>query len=198
MSIMAISLITTGTGVYRPCLAPHSLNFGSPRYGQKLWRVQGVGYANELLARPTGTPVQDETQTNHTHTLDESPITFPLDRTFHADLSHDNQMISIYSALGFFVQPHDIDPVRPEKRRTWKDSRMVPFSGRMITEKLACHGKTGIKKRALVSDAVQPLAFCGARADGLCALANFVASQHYARNNNEGDWALCLAGEEKA
>ena len=184
-----------------PAPSPHHLlKLGLQRYGQKLGRVQGVGYVNELLARLTGQPVQDETQTNHT--LDESPITFPLDRTFYADFSHDNQMISIYSSLGLFVQPHDLDPARPEKRRTWKDSRMVPFSGRMITEKLVCHGR-GIGNRAeyvrvLVNDAIQPLAFCGVRGDGLCALVNFVESQHYARDNGEGDWALCFAGEKEA
>ncbi|KAG6373929.1 histidine phosphatase superfamily [Boletus reticuloceps] len=164
-------------------------------YGQKLGRVQGVGYVNELLARLTGQPVQDETQTNHT--LDDSPITFPLDRSFYADFSHDNQMISIYSALGLFLQPHDLDPTQPDKGRTWKDSQMVPFSGRMITEKLACDS-SGIRQpgayvRVLVNDAVQPLTFCTAHEDGLCALANFVESQSYARNNGEGDLALCFA-----
>lgn len=183
----------------RPCTVspPHPLNPGFPRYGQKLGRVQGVGYVNELLARLTGQPVQDETQTNHT--LDGSPITFPLGRTFYADFSHDHQIISIYTALGLFVQPHDLDTTRPENRRTWRDSKMVPFSGRMITEKLACHGegvgKRGEYVRVLVNDAIQPLAFCGARGDGLCALADFVESQRYARDNGEGDWAQCFVGE---
>ncbi|KAH0840375.1 histidine phosphatase superfamily [Lanmaoa asiatica] len=165
-------------------------------YGQKLGRVQGVGYVNELLARLTGRPVRDETQTNHT--LDGSPITFPLDRTFYVDFSHDNQMISIYSALGLFVQPHDLSLAGLEKGRTWKDSRLVPFSGRMITEKLACHGRVvenrGEYVRVLVNDAIQPLTFCGASGNGLCTLTDFVESQHYARKNGEGDWALCFAG----
>ena len=183
-------------GGHRPC-AVSPLNLGFLRYGQKLGRVQGVGYVNELLARLTGQPVQDETQTNHT--LDESPITFPLDRSFYADFSHDNQMISIYSALGLFVQPHELTPTRLAKKRTWKDSQMVPFSGRMITEKLECRGRGnrgGESVRVLVNDAIQPLAFCGAQGDGLCTLANFVESQDYARNNGEGDWALCFAGKD--
>ncbi|KAF8549943.1 acid phosphatase [Imleria badia] len=161
-------------------------------YGQKLGPVQGVGYVNELLARLTGQPVQDETQTNHT--LDDSPITFPLNRTFYADFSHDNQMISIYSALGLFVQPRDLDPTQLEKGRSWKDSKMVPFSGRMITEKLTCQG-SGEYVRVLVNDAIQPLAFCGASEDGLCTLADFVESQQYVRNNGDGDWALCFEEE---
>ncbi|KAF8139101.1 hypothetical protein EV363DRAFT_1315845, partial [Boletus edulis] len=38
----------------------------------------------------------------------------------------------------------------------------------------------------LVNDAVQPLTFCTAHEDGLFALANFVESQSYVRNNEEG------------
>ncbi|KAF8837295.1 acid phosphatase [Paxillus ammoniavirescens] len=162
-------------------------------YGQSLGRVQGVGYVNELLARLTGQPVQDETQTNHT--LDASPLTFPLDKTFYADFTHDNQMISIYSALGLFVQPHDLDTKHLDTERTWFDSKMVPFSARMITEKLECsvNGRRGEYVRILVNDALQPLEFCGATGNGLCTLANFVESQSYARNNGEGDWARCFA-----
>ncbi|KIK96092.1 hypothetical protein PAXRUDRAFT_826324 [Paxillus rubicundulus Ve08.2h10] len=162
-------------------------------YGQRLGRVQGVGYVNELLARLSGQPVQDETQTNHT--LDSSPLTFPLDKTFYADFSHDNQMISIYSALGLFVQAHDLDTKHLDTERTWFDSSMVPFSARLITEKLECklNGRRGEYVRILVNDALQPLEFCGAAGNGLCTLDNFVNSQHYARNNGEGDWARCFA-----
>ncbi|KAF9233784.1 histidine phosphatase superfamily [Melanogaster broomeanus] len=161
-------------------------------YGQKLGRVQGVGYVNELLARLTSQPVHDETQTNHT--LDFSPLTFPLDKTFYADFSHDNQMISIYSALGLFVQPRDLHTKHVDTERTWFDSKMVPFSGRLITEKMECtvDGRRGDYVRILVNDALQPLEFCGATGNGLCTLANFVESQHYARNDGEGDWPLCF------
>ncbi|KAF9233783.1 histidine phosphatase superfamily [Melanogaster broomeanus] len=160
-------------------------------YGVKLGRVQGVGYVNELLARLTGQPVQDQTQTNHT--LDSSPLTFPLGKTFYADFSHDGEMISIYSALGLFVQPSDLDTTQPDPDRTWIVSQMVPFSARLITEKLQCtvSGSVGDYVRILVNDAVQPLDFCGATGNGVCTLANFVESQYYARSNGDGDWAQC-------
>ncbi|KAG9310358.1 histidine phosphatase superfamily [Chiua virens] len=93
-------------------------------YGNELGPVQGVGYINELLARLTDTPVQDETQTNHT--LDDNPATFPLNRTFYADFTHDDQMISIFSAMGLFKQPLDLDPTQPDPLRTWIVSLMVP------------------------------------------------------------------------
>ncbi|KAL0960773.1 hypothetical protein HGRIS_005794 [Hohenbuehelia grisea] len=164
-------------------------------YGQALGRVQGVGYVNELLARLTGKPVVDNTQTNRT--LDSSPITFPLNRTIYADFSHDNQMIAIYSAIGLFRQPQPLNPTQPDERRTWVTAKLVPFSGRLVTEKLECgHGQARKEfVRMLMNDALQPLEFCngGKRRDGLCELDAFVESQAYARNDGEGDFQKCFA-----
>ncbi|KAJ7581514.1 acid phosphatase [Mycena floridula] len=156
-------------------------------YGQDLGRVQGVGYVNELLARLTGKPVVDHTQTNTT--LDSSPVTFPLNRTIYADFSHDNEMIAVYSALGLFNQSTPLDPTCSGGRRTWIAAHMVPFSARMITEKLACQGKEFV--RILVNDALQPLEFCQGK-DGLCELDAFVQSQAYARNDGDGDFERCF------
>ena len=159
--------------------------------------MQGVGYINELLARLTETPVRDNTQTNRT--LDSSPVTFPLDRSIYADFSHDNEMIAIYTAMGLFKQPGLLDPRDPDRKRTWIISQMVPFSGRMVVERLSCtadfrfqHSRSGIFVRVLVNDALQPLEFCGAGSDGLCALDSFVESQSYARNDGEGDFEKCF------
>jgi len=168
-------------------------------YGQALGPVQGVGYINELLARLTGLPVQDNTQTNRT--LDSSPITFPLNRTLYADFSHDNEMIAIYAALGLFKQPAPLDPKILDLGRTWTTSYLTPFSGRMVTERLSClvpgsqTGQTNTNDyvRILVDDALQPLEFCGAKEDGLCELNAFVESQSYARNDGEGDFEECYA-----
>ncbi|KZP09945.1 phytase [Athelia psychrophila] len=170
-------------------------NYG---YGQELGRVQGVGYVNELLARLTGQPVRDQTQTNRT--LDSSPATFPLNRTIYADFSHDNTMVMIYAALGLFAQQRPLDPHAPEPRRTWFLSRMAPFGGRMVTEKIDCRtptrGNAGMQAteyvRILVDDKVQPLEFCGAGADGMCGLDAFVESQSYARADGDGDFEKCF------
>jgi len=167
------------------------------RYGQPLGRVQGVGYVNELLARLTGTPVRDNTQTNRT--LDASPITFPLDRSLYVDFSHDNQMIAIYSAMGLFNQSSPLDPTLPDPNRTWITSLLTPFSARMVTERLSCeskavHGRKSSQTyvRILVDDAVQPLQFCGGDKDGLCTLDDFVKSQRYARDDGQGDFQKCF------
>jgi hypothetical protein len=167
-------------------------------HGGYLGRVQGVGYVNELLARLTGQPVRDHTQTNRT--LDASPETFPLDRTLYADFSHDNAMVAIYSALGLFRQHllpgRKLDPAKPSRLRTWFLSSMVPFGGRMVVERLQCTATLplpfGTFVRILVNDALQPLEFCGGVA-GLCELHAFVASQWYARKDGNGDFEKCYS-----
>ncbi|KAG6844460.1 hypothetical protein H0H87_006743 [Tephrocybe sp. NHM501043] len=162
-------------------------------YGQDLGPIQGVGYINELIARLTGKPVSDNTQTNRT--LDASPETFPLDRTIYADFSHDNQMIAIYAALGLFRQSSPPNPTLPDPKRNWITSHLVPFSARMITEKLTCtSGKKNTDYvRIFVNDALQPLEFCRAGKNGLCTVDAFVKSQSYARNDGNGDFEKCFA-----
>jgi hypothetical protein len=108
-------------------------------------------------------------------------------------------MIAIYTAMGLFEQPKPLDPCRPDRKRTWITSQLVPFSGRMVVERLTCaadfrfqRSESGIFVRILVNDALQPLEFCGAGSDGLCALDAFVESQSYARNDGEGDFERCF------
>ena len=163
------------------------------RYGQELGPVQGIGYVNELIARLTNQPVRDNTQTNRT--LDSSPITFPLDRTIYADFSHDSALIAIYSALGLFRQPQTLEPTRPDPRRTWITSELVPFAGRLVTERLTCErkGKTGFFVRMIVNDALQDLSLCGAGKDGLCAVSDFVQSQTFATGDGEDLFERCFS-----
>ncbi|KAI0326207.1 acid phosphatase [Cubamyces sp. BRFM 1775] len=162
-------------------------------YGEKLGPIQGVGYVNELLARLQGKPVEDHTTHNDT-------LEFPLDRTVYADFTHENLMVAVYAAMGLFnvtapldprhlPSPHHEDP----SGQSWVASRMVPFSSRMVTERLTCvsdEGEAGTYIRVLVNDEVQPLEFCGGQ-DGLCELERFVQSQEYARASGRGDFDLC-------
>ncbi|KAJ7940224.1 histidine phosphatase superfamily [Mycena leptocephala] len=125
------------------------------------------------------------------------PATFPLDRAIYADFSHDNTMVAIFGALGLFVQPRPLSTTKPDAQRTWRTHEMVPFSGRMVVEKLVCGSGLREYVRILVNDALQPLSFCAADGDalgvGLCTLAAFVQSQSYARSNGEGDWERCFS-----
>ncbi|KAJ7743678.1 histidine phosphatase superfamily [Mycena maculata] len=143
-------------------------------YGAYLSRVQGVGYINELIARLTDTAVNDSTQTNGT--LDASPAAFPLNRTLYADFSHDDEMVAVYSAMGLFNISSPLDPTK--YAATWVASHLVPFSARMVVERL-----TG-----------EPLEFCAQKdAPGICEVGAFVESQTYARSGGDGDWQKCYA-----
>ncbi|KAI0682711.1 phytase [Cytidiella melzeri] len=177
-------------------------------YGQPLGPVQGVGYINELLSRLTHSPVRDSTQTNRT--LDSSPLTFPLTRSLYADFTHDDEIAAIVSAIGLFRQPRPLDPTNPgpDSSRTWKASTIVPFSGRVVVERLVCTvtartgpGVLGLRKksvegkvRVLVQDEVQHLEFCEADEDGVCTLDAFVESQSFAREDGDGEFQECFAG----
>ncbi|KAJ3540298.1 hypothetical protein NMY22_g4362 [Coprinellus aureogranulatus] len=159
-------------------------------YGQDLGPVNGVGYINELLARLKERPVQDHTQTNHT--LTSSPTTFPLNRSIYADFSHDNLMVAVYAAMGLFRQNAHLDPKSPDPKRTWIASKLVPFSGRLVVERMQCNWPHRLRVarrdrldkqpsarremfvRVLVNDAVQPLDFCDGDKHGLCSLGAFV------------------------
>lgn len=64
------------------CLRYNSA-FGSP-----LSRVQGIGYIQELVARLTHTPISVHNSSTN-GTLDNNPITFPLDQNLYVDATHE-------------------------------------------------------------------------------------------------------------
>ena len=89
------------------------------------------------------------------------------------------------------------------KHRAWNAREMVPFSARMVVERLACgskmrggdvevQSKEKEYVRVMVNDAVQPLKFCGGDSHGLCTVEEFVESQVYARNDGNGDFEKCF------
>jgi hypothetical protein len=190
------------TGYVGSSSSENSRSWSTFRYGHPLGPTQGIGYVNELIARLTGTPVNDNTQTNHTIT--SNPDLFPLNQTIYADFTHDNAMVAIYSALGLFDDRRDrstsvpvMDPTKPHKRRSWYTSKLTPFAGRMVVERLQCHqddGQSKMRVRILVNDAVVPLPFCGDNGDGICDLEKFVQNQVYARETGISDWYKCFEG----
>ncbi|KAL6920811.1 hypothetical protein ACHAPO_004510 [Fusarium lateritium] len=162
--------------------------------GNDMGPTQGVGYVNELISRLTRKPVKDETTTNST--LDSNPETFPLDRTLYADFSHDNSMVSIFSAMGLYnytgklPKQHIVPAVRAHG---YSSAWVVPFAARMYVEKLEC-GATKEQKgeeyvRVLINDRVMELDTCGGDEYGRCTLEDFVESLSFARGG--GHWDRC-------
>jgi hypothetical protein len=121
------------------------------------------------------------------------------------DFSHDNLMVAIISAMGLKDNGQStLDPTEYEDNRDWYLSRVVPFSGRMVVERMECSDARSpgrfrrdglgnqVYVRVLINDAVQDLGFCKGSVGGLCTLQNFVESQRYARENGQGDWERCF------
>jgi hypothetical protein len=159
--------------------------------GNAMGPTQGVGFVNELIARLTGQPVEDHTTTNST--LDDSPKSFPLDRKVYADFSHDNDMTTIYGALGLY---NATTPLPKMTRQSPKDASgysaawTVPFAARMYVEKMQCGDSDQELVRILVNDRVVPLQSCGADKLGRCELGAFVESLGFARSG--GLWDECF------
>ncbi|KAF2683582.1 acid phosphatase [Lentithecium fluviatile CBS 122367] len=159
--------------------------------GNPLGPTQGVGYVNELLARLTGTPVDDNTNTNRT--LDSDPATFPLDRKVYADFSHDNDMTAIFAALGIYNTTKPLSNTTLESTKQtngFSAAWTVSFAARMYVEKLSCDGEEEEYVRIIVNDRVRPLEFCGGDEYGRCTLGKFVESQSFARSG--GHWDQCF------
>ncbi|KAH9826807.1 3-phytase A [Teratosphaeria destructans] len=151
-------------------------------YGNPLGPTQGVGFANELIARLTNKPVHEGASINRT--LDENNATFPLGRKLYADFSHDNDMTAIFSALGLYntttLLPNT-SVVETPQANGYSAAWTVPFAARAYFEKLQCRGRSDEMVRVIINDRVLPLAQCDGDQDGLCTLQSFIDSLVFAR-----------------
>lgn len=163
-------------------------------YGNPLGPTQGVGWTNELIARLTNQPVEDETTVNHT--LDDSTTSFPLGKKLYADFSHDNDMTAIFSALGLYNGTGplpDTTTVEAEQANGYSAAWTVPFAARAYFEKMSCQGHSEDFVRVLINDRVLPLTQCGGDDHGRCTLIAFVDSLSFAQS--DGLWDQCFAGD---
>ena len=164
--------------------------------------TQGVGFVNELIARVTGKAVEDHTSTNRT--MDSSNATFPIyegGKGVYADFSHDNDMMTIFAALGLFNSTQIHLPTTHRLSRSdpalagYSAAYSVPFAARMFVEKMECREMPEKELvRIIVNDRVIPLVGCGADDFGRCELGKWVESLEFARSG--GKWDKCF-GDEK-
>ncbi|KAI9726457.1 MAG: hypothetical protein M1828_001279 [Chrysothrix sp. TS-e1954] len=161
--------------------------------GNPLGPTQGVGFANELLARMLNEPVRDHTSTNST--LDNDPATFPIGREhkLFADFSHDNDLTGVFFALGLY----DITPqLRNDTTQTieetkgWSSAWSVPFASRAYFEKMRCEGYGEELVRVIINDRVLPLEMCGGDELGRCLLGSFSDAMGFVRKG--GHWDRCF------
>ena len=161
--------------------------------GNPLGPAQGIGFVNELISRLTSQPVRDSTTVNHT--LDSDPTTFPLELPLYADFSHDNTMISIYSALGLFNMTEPLSNSsmqRPIDTHGFSAAWVVPFGAVAYIEKMECDSTPVANEpyvRILINDRVFPLQGCPVDALGRCKLDDFIAGLDYITGG--GNWEDC-------
>jgi hypothetical protein len=158
--------------------------------GNPLGPTQGVGYVNELISRLTEKPVKDHTSTNKT--LDSALTTFPLNRLIYADFTHDNTLMTVYSALGLFNNDTALPPdrrTRPSKAEGYSASLVVPFGARMYVEKMSCDNKHYEMMRVLVDDRIIVPRGCDGNIVGLCSVDDFLGALDFAKGG--GHWDQC-------
>lgn len=160
--------------------------------GNPLGSTQGVGFVNELIARLSGKAVNDHTTINRT--LDGSQVTFPLGEALYVDVSHDNDMTSIFSALGLYNSTRPLSNISIESTEAaagYSAAWTVPFAGRAYFEKMECAGEKQELVRIIVNNRVTPMQNCGADRLGRCTLTRFIQSLSFAAEG--GRWDLCFA-----
>ncbi|KAI0756702.1 phosphoglycerate mutase-like protein [Daedaleopsis nitida] len=144
--------------------------------------AQGIGYAQELLARLTQTPI-DDFSTVLNRTLDDNNVTFPLHQPVYVDASHDTVITNILVALNFTSMaasgPLPVDHI--PKKHSYIASQITPFATNLVGQVMSCSAssKSNDKQtfiRFLLNDGVVPLtglAHCAANKNGLCAMDSF-------------------------
>lgn len=169
--------------------------------GNPLGPTQGVGFAAELLARMTDNRnyVTDaNSYTSINHTLDDYQTTFPLGSELkyplYADFSHDDDLSSIFAALGLYNATADLSNTTLEtttQTNGYSAAYTVPFGARAYFEKMVCAtAPTEELVRVVINDRVVPLQNCDADDLGRCTLSKFVASQTFVTDG--GLWNQCF------
>ncbi|KAI9667923.1 MAG: hypothetical protein M1821_000743 [Bathelium mastoideum] len=108
-------------------------------FGNPTGRAQGIGYLQELLARLKNQYIASSNSSVNS-TLDDNGADFPLARPFYADLTHDDIIVSVLTAMSFdyFREAPSLSQYPPDPERHFRLNTMTPFGGRLITEVIGC------------------------------------------------------------
>lgn len=108
--------------------------------------AQGLGYAQELLARLSQTPIPAY-NSNTNSTLDSSNITFPLDQAFYADAAHEVSILNALAALNLTaLSPTPLSPTTNDGTHPFVASRIVPFATNLVIQVLECQPSVPTKQ----------------------------------------------------
>ncbi|GMF81939.1 unnamed protein product [Aspergillus oryzae] len=116
--------------------------YGNFAFGSPTGRAQGIGYVLELAARLEGKLIHSS-DTSINSTYDDNTTQFPLGQPFYMDMSHDDIILSVISALGlehFKYGPHGL-PINIDhapSNRTFALNDLTPFGARFMSEVWTC------------------------------------------------------------
>jgi len=162
-------------------------------FGGPLSRAQGIGYIQELVARLTHTRIERHNSSTNS-TLDNNPITFPLDHSLYVDATHEVVVLNIITALNLtsFAANGPLPTDHIPKHRSFRVSELAPFSTNVQFQLLSCPSRESEQIRIIINDAVAPLTGiegCPKDVDGMCPIPAFVAAQKKIIANTDWDWA---------
>lgn len=179
--------------------------WGDYSFGSQTGRAQGVGLAQDVLARLTNTTIDPALMTMQNTSLLNSTF-FPLDQLIYLDFTHDDVLASVLTAFNYTqVLGETLDPSHPQAKRTDKLSHITPYAARLVFEIVSCPttkvaasdssssgGNNATNQsgqqageelliRTLLNDAFIPMTAaqgCSThRSDGACSLHEFVSYQ---------------------
>ncbi|KDQ12413.1 hypothetical protein BOTBODRAFT_634205 [Botryobasidium botryosum FD-172 SS1] len=159
-------------------------------FGAPLARVQGIGYVQELVSRLTHTPIKTHSTTTN-GTLNDDPITFPLNNALYVDATHEVVILNIITALNLtnFAASGPLPTTHIPSNLSFKSSELCPFASNIQFQLLSCASTPDPQIRIIINDGVTPLTGiegCPEQKDGMCPVDTFVAAQQ--RIIEETDW----------
>ncbi|KAJ9299819.1 hypothetical protein DTO271G3_2703 [Paecilomyces variotii] len=116
--------------------------YGDYGFGSPTGRAQGIGYVLELAARLQAKLIYSS-DTSINYTYDDNTAQFPLNQPFYMDMSHDDIIVSVITALGlqYFNYGPDGLPANithAPANRTFNLNQITPFGARFMTEVWTC------------------------------------------------------------
>ncbi|KAF9002167.1 histidine phosphatase superfamily [Cyathus striatus] len=150
-------------------------------FGSPVARVQGIGYVQEMVARLTHTPIETHNSSTNA-TLNDNPITFPLNDSLYVDATHEVVILNIITALNLtsFAAGGPLPYTHIPKKRTFRVTELAPFATNVQFQLLECTSLPGPQIRVIINDGVTPLTGirgCPKQKDGMCPVDTFVAAQ---------------------
>lgn len=115
--------------------------YGDYGFGSPTGRAQGIGYVLELAARLKAQLIYSS-DTSINYTYDNNVAQFPLHQPFYMDMSHDDIIVSVLTALGldyFKYGPNGLPAsVDHAPERTFDLNHITPFGAHLYTEVWTC------------------------------------------------------------